>query len=107
MTVPIVELQSGDKVDRGTPVTVTAIFCDDPHGQVFAAFLRPGTNRAVVDPGFGNPGSRIRQLNNLTYTYAIDTTGFSVGKVTWHIWSPDEGSKFDWFEINDAPAQLL
>lgn len=104
----------GDSVDRGTPVTLTAIFTCDPV-EVHASFMKPGQSRAIVDPGFGKNGSRIRRVDfnekgeeiKGVYVYVIDTTGFPPGRVTWHVWGPGEASEFGWFEINDRPAQLL
>lgn len=98
--------KEGDEVERGTQVTVSAIFCDDPV-EVCASFIQPGQNRAIVDPGFQRKGSRVRRLSKGIYTYVIDTTGFKPGKVTWHIWGTAEASDFGWFTIKDQPAQLL
>lgn len=104
----------GDSVDRGTPVSLTAIFSCDPV-EVCASFMKPGQSRAIVDPGFNRPGSRIRRVDfneqgvgvKGVYVYVIDTTGFPPGKVQWHICGTSEASQFGWFMINDRPAQLL
>lgn len=103
----VVEIpHEGAVLDRGTPVTITVIFCDEPT-EVYASFIRPKESRAVVDPGYGRAGSRIRRLDECVYTYQIDTTGFAEGKATWHMWGSGDGSGFGWFMINDRPAQLL
>lgn len=88
-------------------MTITALFSDDPE-HVYASFTRPqDSGRAVVDPGFEEPGSRITRIAKGGYTYVIDTTGFKAGRVDWHIWGTEDASKFGWFNIKDAPSQLL
>lgn len=102
----------GGVVKRGTPVTVTVVFNDDPL-EVLASFIRPQQARAVIDPGYvrvGGPreGSRIRRLGLYTYSYVIDTTGFENGRVTWHIWGTGDAHEDGWFIVeSDRPPQLL
>lgn len=102
-----VELAQGGEVDRGTPVTITVFFDRDPV-EVYATFIRPGEKRAVVDPGYGKSGSRIRRPAKGAYSYVIDTTGFRPGRVDWHVWGVEDASKFGWFVVRaSGPPQLL
>ena len=103
----------GGTVEPGTAVTINMVFSGDP-AEVYASFTRPNVTRAVVDPGYGREGSRIRRVGVGHYTYVIDTAGFRAGRVDWHFWAPNEpdppsfgAPAYGSFVVRDRPAQLL
>lgn len=98
----------GATIDPGTPVTMTMVFENEPP-EVYASFTRPQEERAVVDPGHGKPGSRIRRVSETSpiYSYKIDTTGFKEGKLEFHMWGVDEASKYGFVMIKKRKPQLL
>lgn len=96
----------GGQIKAGTPVTLTVMFEEDDHKEVYASFTRPGEARAVFDPGFGKNGSRIRHPLRRVYTYVIDTTGFRTGTVKWRLWAPDEAPQDGSFEVEETDPHL-
>lgn len=95
-------------VERGNNVTFLARFSGEPD-EVFFSYLKPGSQRPHVDPGFGEPGSSIRRVGEGIYAFIIDTSGFRGGVLQWHFWGAGavQGSEFGEVVIPDRPAQLL
>lgn len=96
-------------VERGNLIYFVATFAGDPD-EVFFSFIRPGEKRPAVDPGYGQPDSKIERVSDGVYVYVLDTTGFSGGRVQWHFWGTgaNQASKFgEDIEIPIRSAQLL
>ena len=95
-------------IDRGQPVTITCAF-PGITSEVYFAYTRPKEERPIVDDGWGQPRSRIKQISENTYSYTIDTTGFEEGACWWHMWVEGvfKASKFGRFFIGESPKQLL
>lgn len=95
-------------VERGNLAFFLASFAGDPDA-IYFAYLRPGEGRPRVDPGFGQPGSRIERIGDGNYLFTLDTTGFRGGRLTWHFWGEGESqaSAFGEIEIPSRPEQLL
>jgi hypothetical protein len=98
-------------VERGNIIYLIAPFAGDASvpGEICFSYLPPGQHRPVVDPGFGCRGSRIEHTGRGMYMYAIDTTGFRGGVLTWHFWGTGahQASQFGEIVIPERPAQLL
>lgn len=94
--------------ERGNLVYLMVDFAAPP-SEVYVSYVKPREARPIVDPGFGQPGSRIEQLSATAFMYTIDTTGFKGGVLTAHFWAAGEGqaSGFAEIKIPDRPAQLL
>lgn len=79
-------------VERGNLLIFIAKF-DRDQKEINFVYMKPGSNRPIADPGFGLPGSQIRQLTEEYYAIAVDTTGFQGGTeanpefIRWHFWS--------------------
>ena len=82
-------------VDRGNKIHFIATFAGKPD-EVHFSFIPPGKRRPVVDPGFGQPGSQIRQVDEWVFVYTMDTTKFVVANPDgedledWHMWGTGE-----------------
>lgn len=96
-------------VERGNLVFLTAPFDGDPD-EVYVSYLPPDERRPVVDPGYGQRGSRIERLAEGVYFYTIDTRECRGGVLQWHFWSEGvehQKSAFGEVRIPERPAQLL
>lgn len=97
-------------VERGNLIDFIARFPGEPE-EVHFVYTRPGENRPVADPGFGNHGSKIVQIDEEAFAYAftIDTTGFKGGILEWHMWGTGENqrSAFGEIAIPKRKEQLL
>jgi hypothetical protein len=96
-------------IHRGEPVTLTVRFEGDMD-EVFVAYLPPGAHKAVVDDGYGQPGSGIALVEARTYVYRIPTEGFSSGVAWWRVWGTVNGELAEVtegnFRIRESPRQF-
>lgn len=95
-------------VERGNVIYFVATFAGDPD-EVHFSYMRPGEQRPVVDPGFGQLRSKIARLGQGVYGFEIDTTDFRGGILQWHFWGTgqNQASQFGEIQIPERPAQLL
>ncbi len=96
-------------VERGTLLIFIGKFINP--SEVNFIYIKPGTHKPIADPGFGLPGSQIRQLTDDTYAIAVDTTGFKGGTLQWHFFSGSRPPKSAFgeypIEIRERKPQLL
>lgn len=72
---------------KGNTIFLTANFSEVPD-EVHVVYTQPGDETPIVDPGFGQRGTKIWCLNEegTSYQFSIDTNGMDPGKIAWHMW---------------------